>query len=485
MSDLEQKTENKNKMEATASMNEKTIQPSFGASIATIIAIMTILMVGIFVIKVEIHILLVLGVVFSALMAKIVGFKWKVIEKAMGVGVSRAMIGMFIFILIGMIIGSWIEAGTVPALIYYGLKLLSPKWFLPAGLLICSLTSLATGTSWGTAGTVGLALMGIGASMGIPAPIIAGMVLSGAFFGDKMSPVSDTTNLAAISAEAGLYDHIKAMMYTTVPSFLIALVMFTLTGFKYAGGSLDIQKITIIQDTISGQFHISIWVLLPMVILLTLSAMKIPAIPTMIAGIFTGSIVSMIFQRSSVNEVLTAINTGYISDTGVKAVDELLNRGGIQSMMWTFSMAFIALALGGILDELGFLETIVKRITARIKRTGSLITVTILSAVGANAAMGTAYLSIILTGRLYRKAFEEKGLQNRMLSRCLEEGGTMTAGLIPWTMPGAFMAGALGVPTLEYVPYAFLNWINPIVAIIFAYMGIFILRIKDSNKKQP
>jgi NhaC family Na+:H+ antiporter len=465
-------------------MSEEVRQPSFFLALATFLCIVSILVIGIFILKVDMHVLLILGLIVTAVMAKVVGYKWKEIEAAMGKGVFKAMIGMFIFILIGMIIGSWIEAGTVPALIYYGLELLSPKWFLPAGLLICSITSLATGTSWGTAGTVGLALMGIGVGMGIPAPVIAGMILSGAYFGDKMSPVSDTTNLASLSAEARLYDHIGAMMYTAVPSYIIALILYTLLGFRYAGGALDTKQIATIQDTIAGEFQISVWVLLPAIILLTLSVLRVPAIPSMIAGVLTASVVSIIIQGSSITEVLNAINYGYTSETGVLAVDELLNRGGIQRMMWTFSMAFIALALGGALDELHFLEVLVEKITKRIKRAASLVTVTIISGVVANLALSTAYLSIILNGKLYLKAFEKKGMQHRMLSRCLEEGATLTTGLIPWNMAGAFMAGALGVSTFEYAPYAFLNLINPIVSIVLSYFGIFILWTKNAKNGQ-
>lgn len=465
-------------------MSEKVLRPSFGLAIGTFLSIIGILMIGIFVFHVDMHILLILGLVVTSIVAKAIGFKWVDIEKAMGTGVYRAMIGLFIFFLIGMIIGSWIESGTVPALIYHGLNLLSPRWFLPAGLLICSITSLATGTSWGTAGTVGLALMGIGMGMGIPGPIVAGMILSGAFFGDKMSPVSDTTNLSAVSAEANLFDNIGAMMYTAIPSYLLALILYTFLGFKYAGGALDTKQITVIQETIAGQFNISIWVLLPMIVLLTLSVLRVPALPSMIAGVFAGSVVSIIFQGSSISEVLTAINSGFSSETGVPAVDNLLNRGGIQSMMWTFSLAFVALALGGVLDELKFLEVIVEKITTKIKSAASLITVTILSSFGANAAMGEGYLSLILNGRLYGQAFDKKGLQRRMLSRCLGEGTVCTVGLIPWTTAGAFMAGALGVPTLQYAPYAFLNWINPILSIILSYLGIFILwNNKTENKR--
>ena len=260
--------------------------------------------------------------------------------------------------------------------------------------------------------------------------------------------------------------------------------MYMFVGFRYAGGVIDTQQIAIIQDTIASQFNISIWLLLPMIILLTLSVLRVPAVPSMIAGVFAGSIVSMIFQGSSLSEVLTAINTGFSSDTGVQAVDTLLNRGGIQSMMYTFSLAFIALSLGGILDELHFLEVLVEKIISRVKRAATLVTVTILSSFGANAAMGEGYLSIILNGRLYGRAFDEKGLERRMLSRCLGEGTVCTVGLIPWTTAGAFMAGALGVPTLQYAPYAFLNIINPIISIVLSYMGIFILWRKNGKNGQ-
>ena len=466
-------------------MSEETVRrPSFMAALLTFLSIVAILIIGIFALHVDLHILLILGIIVTALVAKKIGYKWEEIQAAMGHGVSRAMIGMFIFIAIGMLIGSWIQAGTVPALIYYGLDLLSPRWFLPAGLLICSITSLATGTSWGTAGTVGLALMGIGVSMGIPAPLVAGMVVSGAFFGDKMSPVSDTTNLAAISAETRLYDHIGAMMYSQLPALVIALVLYTLIGFKYAGGTIDAAQITEIQQTIAGTFNVSVWLLIPIVVLLTLSIMKVPAIPAMMAGVFTASILSMLTQGSSPADVLTAINYGFSSDTGVVAVDKLLNRGGIQSMMWTFSLSFIALALGGALDELHFLEVLIEKMIAKIKRAASLTTVTIISSILSNAAMGEAYLSIILNGRLYGKAFDEKGLQRRMLSRSLEEGATMTTGIIPWTTAGAFMAGTLGVSTIALAPYAFLNLLTPIISIIMSYMGIYVLYKKDAKKGQ-
>jgi len=457
-------------------MSENPRRPAFGIALATFLAFIAILMVGIFKFKVPVHVLLFIGIVLTALVAKASGFKWKEIETAMGSGVNRAMIGLFIFFLIGMTIGAWIQSGTVPALIYYGLKLLSPKWFLPAGLIICSATSLATGTSWGTVGTVGLALIGIGVGMGIPAPIVAGMILSGAFFGYNLSPLSAVTNLSAISVETGLYDHIRAMMVSSFPAYVIATVMFAFTGFKYAKGALNTEQVASIQQTIAAQFHISVWLFFPMVLVLVLSVMKVPAIPSTVSGIFGGIVISLVFQGASITSVLTTLFSGFKSTSGVEAVDKLLNRGGLMSMMDTFSLAFIALALGGVFDELHFLEVLVEKMTHRIKRTASLTTLTIVSALAGNAATGEAYLSIILNGRLYSRAFDKKNLKRQMLSRCLGEGSVYTVGMIPWTTAGAFTAGALSVPSLQYAPYAFLCWVAPLISIVFSYAGVFILR---------
>lgn len=467
------------------SSEKKEVKVPFGAALGVFLSIVAILILGIFVLKVDLHALLILGLVVTVLVSIKLGFTWKQIEDAMGRGVSRAMVAMFIFIMIGMIIGSWIHSGTVPALIYYGLNLLSPKIFLPAGLIICSLTSLTTGTSWGTAGTMGIALMGIGGGLGIPPEITAGMIISGAFFGDKMSPISDTTVLASVSAGTGLYDHIRAMMYSTVPAYIISLILYTVVGLRYAGGTFDAESVVQIQTALAENFNISIWLIIPMVVTLILSIKKVPAVPAMFTGTILGTITSLIFQGSSLSEALTAINYGFSSDTGVAVIDKLLNRGGIQSMMWTFSLAFIALALGGVLDEMGFMSALVEKLIAKIDNVANLITMTIVTTFISNAAMGECYLSLILNGRLYQKAYDEKGLARNMLSRVLEEGGTMTTGLIPWTTAGAFMGSTLGVSAFAFAPYAFLNWLNPIISIVLAYMGIFVLYAKDEEKKSP
>ena len=450
-------------------------EPSFIAALGVFIGIIAILIIGISVLKTDLHVLLVAGVFLAASVSKAIGFEWLEIRAAMAKGMSRAMVAMIIFILIGMLIGSWIHSGTVSAVIFYGLEMINPAIFLPAGFVLCSLISLATGTSWGTAGTMGVALMGIGGGLGVPAPMTAGMVVSGAFFGDKMSPLSDTTNLAAASSESNLYEHITAMMYTTIPAFILSLVVYAFLGFRFSDGTLDTRNVMAIQDTLNAEFNLNPLVILPMVVVLVLSILRVPAIPAMFSGVVLGVLTALIFQGATLSEALTAINYGYTSDTGLALVDKLLNRGGIQNMMWTFSLAFIALCLGGILDEMGFLKVLVAKITQIVHKVASLITVTIFSGIFANATMGEAYLSIIIIGRLYREAYEKKNLQNRMLSRVIEEGATMSTAMIPWTTAGAFMAGTLGVSTFAYAPYAVLNWINPLISIVLSYCGIFVL----------
>lgn len=457
-----------------SSENEKRT-PSFGQSLFVFASIVAFLIAGIMWLHVDIHVLLILGLTVATLVSMKLGYNFEELTDGMKNSVSRAMTAMMIFILIGAIIGTWITAGTVPALIYYGLQFLTPKFFLPIGLLLCSFTSLATGTSWGTAGTIGIALMGMGVGLGIPAPIVAGMVVSGAFFGDKMSPISDTTNLSAVSAGADLYDHIKAMSYTTIPSYIIAMVIYTFIGFKYANGTGNPEDIEIIQSTIAANFNLNPIVILPMVVLFGLNLKKVPAVPAMIIGAATAIIVAIVFQGTSLSAALSAVNYGYGNETGVALVDNLLMRGGIQRMMWTFSLSFIALCLGGVLEKVGYLRALIVGFIGKIKTAGGLVLTIICSTMLSNAAMGEIYLGIILNGTLYKDEFQKRGLKPAMLSRLLEEGGTLTGPLIPWTTAGAFMATTLGVSTMQLAPFALLCIINPILSIVLSFMGVFVL----------
>lgn len=449
-------------------------EPSFLASLFVFAAIIIALIVGIFYLKVDMQALLLVGMVMACVVGFFYGFTFDELFQGMKSSVDRAMGAMLIFVLIGATIGTWILGGAVPTIIYYGLEVLTPAIFLPAGFIICSITSLATGTSWGTVGTVGLAMMGMGISLGVPPEITAGMVVSGAFFGDKMSPMSDTTNLSAANAGTNLYSHIGGMLYTTIPAFIISLILYGVIGIKYSGGVADFETIRMIQDMLASEFKISVFAILPMVVVITLSILKKPTIPSMAVGVIVGGLCAMVLQGASLQEVLHAVNKGYTHETGHHLIDDLLIRGGITSMMYTFSLSFIALCLGGVLEKAGFLDVLLRGIVKKVRKAADLVLLVITSCFVSNMVMGEVYLSIILNGSVYRKIFEEKGLKNNMLSRLLEEGATMTGGLIPWTTAGAFIAGTLKVSTMDYLPYAFLNILNPIISIGLAYMGIFI-----------
>lgn len=450
---------------------ENTRRPSFGFAFGTFLLVMAIIVLGMLVFKLDTHSLLITSILVAGIAAVRLGYTYDNVIDFMVYGISKSLSALFIFIMIGAVVGSWITAGTVPTLIVYGLKLIGPKIFLPAGLILCSIMSVACGTSWGTVGTLGVALIGIGSSLGIPLPIVAGMVISGACFGDKMSPISDTTNLAPVSAGADIFDHIRAMMLTTIPTFIICLIIYTFIGFKYAGNAIDVENISLITNTLNSEFTINLIVLLPIVVTLVLSFMRFPALLAMTVGVITGIVVAVFVQGVPFADVLSAINYGYSNDTGVAMVDKLLNRGGIQGMMWTFSFAVIILALGGILDKTGILAAMVERLTQVVKRPASLVASTIGSAGLACMATGDSYPAIILTGNVYQGAFDKSGMSRSMLSRCCEEGATLLIPLVPWSGTAAFMGGALGVSAIQYMPYTFLCWLNPIVSIVLAYLG--------------
>jgi len=460
-------------------------QPSFAAAAVVCFGTLLILAGGILIFGIGVHVLLILALMLTGAVSYSYGYSSAEMIDGMKSSLSRATPAMIIFILIGTIIGSWIHAGTVPALIYYGLEFINAQYFLPMGLIICSMTSLATGTSWGTIGTVGIALMGIGMGLGISPPLIAGMIISGAYFGDKLSPISDTTNLSAASADANLYDHIVAMLYTTVPAYVICLIIYTALGYGFtAEANINLAQVTQIQSILDEKFNLNLIVLLPMLALLVMMLIKINAIPAMLLTTFLATLISLIFQNSSLTEALTAINDGYTQESGIKMVDDILLRGGVQSMMWTFSMVYLALCLGGVLEKAGYLTVLVEKIVTRIRSAANLVTLVISTTFLSNVATSSNYMSIILNGSIYRKVFEEAGLKRRMLSRLLEEGGTQTAALIPWNAAAAFAAGTLGVSTLSYLPYTFLNYLNPLLSILLAYLGIFIFRVAPKKSHQ-
>ncbi len=459
--------------------------PSFTHAFITLAIIISVISVGLFFLETSLHSLLLICLLVAAISAWLLGHDFRSIRQAMNGGISDALSAIYIFILIGVLIASFIESGTLAILVYYGIEFVSPAIFLPAGMVLCSFMSIVTGTSWGTVGTVGVVLMGIGTAMGIPAPLVAGMIISGACFGDKMSPMSDTTNLSAMTSRVKLYSHIGSMALTTGPTYILALIIFTLLGLNYAGYQLPTTDLYALQDAISGHFNLNILALLPLVIMLGLSFWRVAAEPTMMAAVVTAVLIAVFVQKQEMTVVLSSLYDGGSIQTGLESLDQLLGRGGIASMMWTLSLSLLALALGGILESCQFLRVLISVVLTRLKRVSSLVATTIITCFLGNIAMGEAYMSIILGGQLFGEAYDNCEVDRRVLSRSLEEGATLTTALIPWTTGGAFFASTLGVNVLDYAPWALLNWMNPILSILFACFGLALFRSQDRSAAEP
>lgn len=457
-------------------------EPKLWEALVPIFSMMVIIIVGILQFGLEPHIPIVLACIVAALMAFKVGLSWPSILSGMLESVHRALEALIIVMIVGMLIGTWVSAGTVPAMVYYGLGVISPQWFLPTGAILCAIVSLATGSSWTSSGTVGIALMSIAVGLGINPAIAAGMVISGAYFGDKLSPLSDSTNVAAATANAPLYDHVSSMMRTTIPSFAIALIMYSVLGFSLGGGNYDPERVELIRATILDNFNINVFLLIPPLFVIFAAIKRIPGIPSLLGAAALGGVFAMIFQGRGLGDVLMNFHYGFEAETGVEVVDKLLNRGGVDSMMWTISLIIFALAFGGILEKAGFTNAILSRLITKVKSVGSLVTLTIVTGIISNFVLTDQYLAIIVPGRMYVGAYDEMGLERKFLSRTLEDGGTLWSPLCPWNGCGAYQAATLGVATFTYLPYAFMNLVNPILAIIFAYAGIAVFYKKDAKK---
>ncbi len=457
-------------------------QPSLFHSIICFGGVVLLIALGLFRFEIDLHSLLFLCLLWAGFNSRLLACDYLTIQGWMSESISRALTAIYIFILIGMVISSFMHSGTIATLIYYGLELLSPSLFLVVGLLLCSFMSIATGTSWGTAGTIGVVLIGIGEVLGIPLPLVAGMIVSGASFGDKLSPISDTTNLAAMSSGTSLYEHIRSMLYTTVPTMLIVLVIFFLLGLRYTQNDFIGNDFQLIQQALSEQYRLSIFItLLPLLVMLILSVRRLAAELAMSASIVTAVLIAIVYQGEDLVSVLNALWLNTLGTTGIETLDSLLGRGGISSMAWTLLLALMALALGGILHSSGFLKTLLAGIIVRVKRTTTLIATTLFSGLIGNMAMGEAYISIILNCQLFSAAFAKKGLNKAVLSRSVEEGSTLTTALIPWTTAGAFYAATLGVSVLDYLPYALFNYLNAIVSISLAMFGFGLLKTKQES----
>ena len=448
------------------------------------------LAVGIIVYGVDPHVPMLLGVAAAAIMAKILGYHWEQIEHFMIKGISKAMQSIIILVIIGVLIGVWLNAGVVPSMIYYGLKILKPQIFFIATVLICSITALATGTSWGTMGTMGVALMGIGFGLGLNPAMTAGAILSGAYFGDKMSPLSDTTNLAPAMAGTDIMSHIKFMILPTAIVYVITLVFFGILGFTASSeGVADVSKVLELQTSLKEMFTINPFLLLPPVVVIVAVALKVPAIPGISLGILSGVIVGMIAQpECTIGSFFECGMNGYSCETGIYEIDRLLNSGGLMNMTFSISMTIIAMMFGGIMEETHQLEVVVEKLKKIAKTPVSLVALTEVTSIVSNATMPEQYISLVVPGRMYAEEYKKMELSPTTLSNALESSGTVTSALIPWNTCGVFITSTLGISAIQYAPWAVFNWLMPVACFILAFFGITIadkngVRFCKKNKK--
>ena len=439
----------------------------------------------------SIQIVLILSSAVASIIAFNLGYSWLDIQKGIIKSINSSLPSILILFLVGSLAGSWLLSGVVPAFIYYGIQILNAKIFLFAACVICIVVSMATGSSWTTSATIGIALIGIGRALDISDGLVAGAILSGAYFGDKMSPLSDTTNLAPAMAGSDLISHIKYLSLTTVPSIIISLVIFILLGFNISD-SIGLNNAEIISSAIKEKFYISpVLFIVPLTVIILIYN-KIKAVPALFVGVILGSVFALIFQSGLVVDVSnseiiswkalfsgTMISLyGSISiNTSNPLVTDLLSSSGMFGMLDTIWLVICAMIFGGVMEKAGFLKQITSIILNKIKSSGSLISSTAGTCIFFNLTASDQYLSIVVPGKMYSSIYKEKGLAPENLSRTLEDGGTVTSVLVPWNTCGAYHASVLNVATLTYLPFCFFNLISPIMTILFAYLKIKIKRI--------
>lgn len=425
---------------------------------------------------------LIASAIFAAIVGVISGYKVHEIEEGIIKNVCLSVQTILILLVVGCLISLWMLAGVVPTMIYYGFKILSPSYFLVTTLLLCGIVSAFIGSSWTTMSTVGIALFGISIGLGVPSAMTVGAIVSGSYFGDKMSPLSDTTNVAPLVAGSELFEHIKHMFYTTSVACVLSIAIFFILGIKYSGGTMNPETIEVISNSLKSHFNLSPLLLICPIIVVFLAAKKVPAIITLVIGSLLGVLFAMAVQGADLKTVVETAHFGYVSETGIKIVDNLLSRGGLDSMLFNIALVICAMTLGGVYESTDVLKVVAINILSFVKSVGSLVLATVCSSIFTNIATGDQYLAIIIPGRLFRDMFTKMRLKPKNLSRCLEDAGTLTSPLVPWNVCGIFVTGLFNVPTLSYLPFAFLNWINPIVSVLFGYTGFTMEKYADDEE---
>lgn len=451
---------------------EQPFRPSLAASLIIVGYLIISMAAAIFYLDQKLHVTMLTAFGVAVLVLTIEKCPYSKVEEAILEGSKLAVPTILILYSIGCLMGAWIASGTVPMIIYWGLKLINPSIFLVTACLACVITSLATGSSWSTIGTVGVALIGVGMGLEINPAMTAGAIVSGAAFGDKMSPLSDTTNVAPAVAEGDLFDHIKAMVYTAGPGIVIALVAFFVLGMKH-GGSADTETVSAILAALESQFHLNIITLIPPVLVIVLAVMKKPALPTLLISGIVAAAIAIFMQGETLPSIANIMENGYVSETGFADIDSLLSRGGLFSMNYTSSLTIIVMVYGSLLEKLGVLEVVLEKLKVLTRTVGSLVCTTVVTAILVNLITASQYMSIVLPGRMFVSEYKKKDMLPQTLSRTLEDSGTVTSLLIPWNLCGSFASTTLGVSCIAYLPFSVFNWIVPIIAIIYGFTGKF------------
>ena len=442
------------------------------------------------------QIILLVAAALAAALALFNGSSWQTLEEGILKNLKLALPAILILLMVGALAGTWLVSGVIPTMVYYGLKILNPEIFLFASCVIAALVALFSGSSWTTSATVGIALMGVSQVLGIYPGLAAGAVLSGAYFGDKLSPLSDTTNLASAATDTDLFTHIRYLTYTTIPSITITLVLFLLIGFSSSRSDYEPTEVSQLLTSLDASFNITPWLLIVPMLVLLMIWRKMPPLPALFFGCLAAAIFAFIFQPTLVDKIgsqygggdyakyIGIMKTAYGStqlETGNETLDNLLSSNGMAGMLTTIWLIVTAMVFGGVMEASGFLRQITEAIINRVRSVAGLVTATAGTCIFTNLSASDQYLSVLLTGRMYAESYRQRQLASQNLSRTVEDTGTVTSVLVPWNTCGAFHASVLGVATLSYAPFAFFCLISPIMSILFAYFNIKIVRLDDEK----
>lgn len=469
-------------------------KPTFLEAFTPIVAMLVILTYGKGVMGYATEPLLLLVAGIAAFLAFRVGVTWDEVMEEVCLKIAKGMPAILILVSVGALVGTWMAAGTIPLMIYYGVQLVDPQWMLVTSFLITAVVSVVTGTSWGSVATMGVALMGIASTLGVSLPATAGAVIAGSYFGDKISPLSDTTNLAPIAAGSTLYEHIFHMFYTTIPATIISLIVYGFIGMNAdTSVSVSSESVTKMLNQLDSMYSWNIMLVIPVVLVLAGSVLKWPTIPVMMGSTVVAGIEAIVLQGISLKNVLASTVSGFnvkmIAAPGFDAatctieVTKLLNRGGMNSIMSTTLLVFCAFVFAAIMSRAGFLDVVLQKILSVAKSTGALVSATVASCLVMALTTGNSYLSILVPGEMFRDAYKARGLAAKNLSRTLEDAGTVFVPLVPWSAAGAYMTSCLGVETLDYLPYAILCYAGFMIAIFYGFTGIGIAKLEDEDKK--